>query len=360
MFMRIILLFCSFLGASVAAQSGAILSRCGQTIANNQHFPARPELALGLELGYLSQSKMATDSMNWRYWYPRCRLWQTAHVQTLGNKRVLGWAFGYLPTMEIVMGKSGASWGGSWAMGWGAAYISKRYDYWANPENVVIGRHLNICATAQLKGWRRLWRGLYLFGEVGVLHYSNGGTAVQNLGANIPYMGLGLRCVSMSEFGERPAHRKQALLRVWRPYMQAGIGFGAKGTGGPLFPLYGLALGASRALSRVSMLTISAEYVYSDLTAEYYRQSGQKGQHNRVALMVQHEFLFGHWAFATQGGIYLGRHAEQRSIFASKVGFVYYLRNTFGTHRHQCWLGAYVRAYFGEAEAVELQIGYRF
>jgi hypothetical protein len=353
---------------AVQAQNFGLQTKIGFSIANHPDFPPSQAPTLGIELSLsptVSDKKKASPRA-WQHWYRRSQLYFAAHYQTTGNAEVLGKAFALVPTMRFTLNKPNQRLQTTFAMGWGLAYLSRHYNFFTNPTNIVIGAPINACATAAFQTKFQFSAHWAAAAELGVVHYSNAGTATPNLGLNIPYFGLSLG-YNLADFRSdsiTPKPDRTTLQPYFRPFAQSGIGITAKGQGNAKYPVYLASVGVSRAFSRISLLSLSLEYVYNMATAEFYRYNGgaavSSRQIQRFCLTAQHEFLFGHWAFATAGGIYIGRHIDQRSIFATKVGLIYYPRNVFVPHRHQIWLAAYIRAYFGEAEALEFQLGYRF
>ena len=369
LYLRLMLFFaCALAFRAAQAQNFGLQTKIGFSIANHPDFPDTQAPTLGIELSLsprVSDKKRASPRA-WQYWYRRSRLYFAAHYQTLGNAEVLGKAFAFVPTMRFELGQPRKRLQTAFAMGWGLAYLSRSYNFFSNPTNIAVGAPLNACATAAFRAKYRISSHWEAAAELGVVHYSNAGTATPNLGLNIPYVGLSLGYnwakFALDTLWQKPA--RTTLQPYLRPFAQIGIGITAKGQGNAKYPVYLASLGVSRAFSRISLLSLSLEYVYNMATDEFYRYNGgapvSARQIQRFCLTAQHEFLFGHWAFATAGGIYLGRHIDQRSIFATKVGLIYYPCNVFVSHRHQIWLATYIRAYFGEAEALEFQLGYRF
>ena len=82
--------------------------------------------------------------------------------------------------------------------------------------------------------------------------------------------------------------------------------------------------------------------------------------YSRFSLLVTHELIFGHFGFVTALGAYLNKHNGQKSVFVTKIGFNFYLKNYFKKLKNQLWLGFHIRAYAGEAEQFEVLLGYNW
>lgn len=379
--LSILSLLASVPSLNLSAQNIELSGRIGSIIANHPLFPPRYAPAYQLQFGYSPKPKTTKkvgekieektqEIEKWANLYPNLRLLHTFHLQTLGNREVLGYGLGYVPRMDIILGQR-KDFSLATSLGLGVGYLSRKYDYFTNPDNIIIGRKLNACATVQMRLRYSLNKNWQIDAQAGLLHYSNAGTAINNVGINIAYLGLGL---SYSFLGDSSHYKSKkepkdklnlAHLRGFSrlaPFVSGGMGLTAKGQGGPMFPVYLLSAGARYSPNIKHIWALSGEYGYSTATAELYRSGGRADSAaiGRLALMAQHDFVFGHWSFATALGAYIGHHAEQRSRWATKVGFSYYPRNFFAVQRHQLWLGIFIRAYLGEAEALELQIGYKF
>jgi hypothetical protein len=364
---------CAFNAPHIFAQNIELSARSGYIIINHPLFPAHNAPALQVQFGYAAKQKTTTkigDTENWANLYPRLRLVHTLHFQNLGNREVLGYGLGYVPRMDILLAQRKAFTLAA-SLGLGIGYLSRKYDYFTNPDNIIVGSKLNACATVQLRLRYAVHKNWQIAAEAGLIHYSNAGTATPNVGINIGNWGLGLSysfLADSSQFYKPKKPKLTALLTPLRgfsrlaPFVSAGVGLTAKGQGGPMFPIYLLTAGARFSPNIKHIWALSGEYGYSTATAELYRHGGRadSAKIGRIALMAQHDFVFGHWSLAAAVGAYLGRHAEQRSRWATKVGFSYYPRHFFAQQRHQIWLGLFIRAYLGEAEALELQIGYKF
>lgn len=77
-------------------------------------------------------------------------------------------------------------------LGLGSAYLSKPFNYQTNPTNIAIGTHFNIYANVNFETQLRMPKFVY-FVDLGINHYSNGGSKKPNLGLNIPAVSLGVK-----------------------------------------------------------------------------------------------------------------------------------------------------------------------
>lgn len=289
--------------------------------------------------------------------------------QTLGNQAALGEAFYIIPSIDF---KTFA-----WKrldmqvrIGWGAGFTTKTYDSFHNKENIVIGSYLNACATVRAIFRYRLSERVSVYVGGGITHYSNGGFTKPNLGINIPFAQIGLQyhfhtptvsdSLSASLLASLPK-----LNQSFRPFISVGLGITESGgTRGPKYPIYMVSIGVSRLMARISKLSLSVEYLYNTATYAFDKNNGavilEHLNYARFSILATHEFLFGHWGFVTAIGAYFNKHHGQRSVLATKIGFNFYFKNYFKKFKHQIWAGCHIRAYSGEAEFVEMVLGYNF
>ncbi|MBN2892050.1 MAG: acyloxyacyl hydrolase [Bacteroidales bacterium] len=101
--------------------------------------------------------------------------------------------------------------------GIGTAYLSKPFDYKTNNTNIAIGSHLNIFANLNIETQIRTRRIIY-FTDIGLTHYSNGGTKFPNLGLNVPAISVGLK-YKTADFNK---HKKMST-GFWEKYKDLQI-----------------------------------------------------------------------------------------------------------------------------------------
>lgn len=288
--------------------------------------------------------------------------------QTLGNQAILGEAFYIVPSLDFkVFGYKRLDM--QVRLGWGAGFTTKTYNSFENKENIVIGSHLNACATVRAMFRYRLSEQFSLYIGGGITHYSNGGFTKPNLGINIPFAQIGVQ-YNFHTPSVPDSLPKEILARLpklnqsFRPFITVGLGLTENSTRGPKYPIYIITMGFSRMMARISKLSLSVEYLYNTATYAFDKHNGgvqlEHWNYGRISILATHEFIFGHWGFVTAIGAYFNKHHGQRSVLATKLGFNFYFKNYFKKFKHQVWAGCHVRAYAGEAEFVEAVLGYNF
>lgn len=289
--------------------------------------------------------------------------------QTLGNEAILGNAFYFVPSLEFEAFKVKRL-DMRIRIGWGGGVMTKRHNFFYNKKNIVIGSSLNACVSLRALFRYRILDAVHLQIGGGITHYSNGGVTNPNLGINIPFAQIGIqynfqKSAVSDSLSKQIIAQLPSLNQSFRPFVKIGLGLTETASArGPKYPIYSVAFGLSRLMARISKLSLSVEYLYNTSPYAFDRQNGavelKHLNYARFSISATHEFLFGHWGLVTGIGAYLNKHKYQRSVVLGRIGFNFYLQNYFKTVKNQLWLGCHVRTYAGEAEFVEVLLGYNW
>lgn len=331
--------------------------------------PKSPPILLPSYSAEIALIKRSQARKIWEILYNNPTISYTLSYQTLGNQKILGNAISLIPAIHFQLLKKKKS-SLQIRVGWGLGIITQKYNSLANPSNIVIGSHLNAAATLRAIFKYNITKKIQFLLGGGINHYSNGRIAIPNLGANIPFVQIGIQyhfksTIIADSLSQKIIQSLPRLNQSIRPFVSLGLGLTEIGaTQGVKYPIYTLSVGISRRMARISKLSLSFGYLYNKATYNFDKNNGgiryQYFNYSRIAVAITHEFIFGHLGFVTTVGVYLNKHRFQRSIILSKIGFHLYLHNYFKKMKHQLWAGGYVRAYAGEAEFVEFVLGYNF
>ena len=372
MFIRSLTILMLFLCTSITnaqTNSLALAYGIGYTIPNHPDFPKIKGPSNSIELAWSHKSNCLWSTMN-----AGAVFHLNAAFQNFGNNAVLGHAFALTPSMSFPVIKK-RQFSMQLQLGWGAAWISRKFDSFNNPENIVIGTNLNASVSAGLDFTYRINR-IEPFLRLRVQHYSNGNAMSPNLGINMPMLHAGLsllfeKKINAYDLIHRNIGTKNSIkifefpkLKIpVRPFFHLGLGLSANIQRGPFFPVYNLNSGVQWIYRPSKSLCFGAEYSFNSAVYEFYRNNGTVidiRKFNRYALWLGHEWIFGRIGFFASGGVYLNRHANQRSLFPTQTGINFYPKIPYFNPRHQFWIGVHIRAYLGLADYVMLQAGYRF
>ena len=342
----------------------------GYTIPNHPAFPEIKSPSNSMELSWSHKSNGFWSTLNGGAVFNL-----NAAFQNFGNNAVLGYALALTPSMSLPILKK-RQFSMQLQLGWGAAWITKKFDSFSNPGNIVIGTNLNASVSAGLEFAYKI-KSLEPFLGLRVQHYSNGNAMSPNLGINMPILQTGLRLLIERKIKAYDLMRWENKMKdstfvkyefpklkiPFRPFLQLGLGISANIQRGPFFPVYNINAGAQWLYRPSKTLWAGVEYSFNSAVYEFYQNNGSISdtrKFNRFAVWLGHEWIFGRVGFFALGGLYLNRHANQRSLFPTQTGINFYPRIPYFKPRHQFWIGVHIRAYFGLADYIMLQAGYRF
>lgn len=340
------------------------------------HIPIHPKYPAIYDYSHTAEIALLQRTEGKKIWsilYQKPTVSYLFAYQTLGNQAILGEAFYVVPSLDFTA-FSVKRFDMQVRIGWGVGIVTKTFDSFTNPTNIVMGSPINACATVRAIFRYRLSKRLHACLGGGITHYSNGGFTKPNLGINIPFAQVGLQYTfgDVTQISKKRTAEEQALIdalpklnQSFRPFITISLGLTElAATRGVKYPIYGVSLGVSRLMARISKLSLSVEYLYNTAPYAIDRHTAvielEHLNYARFSILATHELLFGHFGFVTAVGAYFNKHKSQRSVIATKIGFNFYLKNYFKKIKHQLWLGCHVRAYAGEAEFVEFVLGYNW
>lgn len=376
-----ILIVLNFINSNRAfSQTLSINYSIGKTVKNNVIFPPLISPAQGVFINYAPRKNF---NKKWQLLYPRSQLIYTLSSQSLGNAQVLGRAWGGLVGLDFYLyQRCRHSFHHSLQLG--LAALTRHYDSFRNPQNVVIGSTLNAFGKVQGIYSYKISPKLSFNAAFAIIHYSNAGVQSPNLGVNIAAITGGISYhfdtkinklekrnlriykpnLNCSDTLVLSNHKMVDYQRKYRPFAQFGLGFSSIASRGAKFPVYTVFAGLSKQFSPKGCVSAGLEWVYNTATFELYNHiaggSLNPKKVYRYSFMAQYEFIFARFALLAAGGVYLNSHIAQRSVFSSKISINYYFRSLWKQKNFHPWLGLQVRAYFGEAEFAEIATGIKF
>lgn len=324
------------------------------------------ENSVGLQLNYQWQTHGQKDWHELQR-YPLFGL--SALYFDLGEKEVFGNAVAVIPNLTISFLKR-KKWNGHFFIGAGVAWLSEHYHRYDNPINNAIGSHWN---NATLFKWGANYHPnnrFVLHANVGLMHFSNGGTQLPNFGINIPVVGLGLRYfpIPLTEKDYQVHHTINQSARKWRFSYGYSMAFReAFVIGGPRYPVYIHSLAISYLTTRINKFSIGLEHEYhqSDYafglqTYTYHTHRAARKAAARLAVSVGHEFLFGKWGIHLLSGFYVGDFSISKPYpFYLKLTARYYVP-LLKKERLRLFLGVGLKSHLFRAEYIAAHVGMEF
>lgn len=330
----------------------------------------------------ISVLRVTDGSRHWHrhYRYPLSGIGMS--YMRFGNDTVLGSAIGLFPQW-VIEGRKGKRLTYSFSLGAGLAYFTRYYDRMSNPENELIGSRIT---NITIIGFRLNFQASpywQVFAGASLFHYSNGHTAIPNMGLNDrPYsFGIAYRprtrpisTVFTDALGDR---RIRFNIRIGRGMQEmAGSTFPVRG---PSYPVYNLAIFASKLVSYVNNLHLG---LYATYYSGYYNfmllEQIYQGQERRRSFVYSafagHEFLIGHFGFTQElvvnfhnpfyRELYYRRYYEPEDFpqnlplyLGLRLQFDYYPFKQAVVRKNNIYVGANLKTIVSKADYVELHIG---
>lgn len=309
----------------------------------------------GVEFPYWGNSEFIIN-------YPSHRFGIVANYSPLSNPELLGFGLSILPYLDLSLFE-GNSTNIKLRVGSGLAYIEKPFDLENNYQNLVIGSHINNVTDFQFKFQYKITRKTELRLGFGLQHFSNGSYKRPNLGLNIPNLNAGIK-YSLKDF-----RIKSCVRRYTSDSSRAFItlNHGAKNLdfeGNKRYNVINLAGGYSFAFKKQRYIHLRMDVIY-DESIPYLKDFGRtlKPIDNWIlGLFATYEKKFGYIGLFFGSGYYVHSIYEtfdqdwslknKGGNFYNRVGVKAYYKNIY--------LSAGVKTHTGEADNMEIGLGYRF
>ena len=348
-------------------------------------FPGVPT-ATEAYFGEINVGYQSTGKQWWNSYYNYPRVGVLLSYGYLGNKEVLGSNISILPNMSLkIVGNEKFTLRGR--IGLGFSWFLKPYDRITNPENKFIGSSITQYTQFSLEGNLRLAQKLLLTSGVSFNHYSTGHVQIPNIGVNIPTFNLGFvyyptKSPSHFQFTDTAfTVDKRVLFNV-----EIGIGVHEYAsttfpTGGPKYPIYGGALFLSKRLGMILSLQFGLHVnyyssYYDYIIAKDFYTSRQRMKSFTFTPFVGAELLVGRLGFTGQLGIYAynpfvndlnghfkktgGKNNYLKRINANRLGVKYYFIDAAKSGSKKPYIGLLIKTVAGQADFVEVNMGYAF
>jgi hypothetical protein len=224
-----------------------------------------------------------------------------------------------------------------WRIGFGLAYVEKRFQVQHNFRNDVISQKINFTINGQLNYNIMLSRNVMFNFGIGLFHISNGALKRPNFGINIPtaHAGIGINIIK----GEDEYRRdRDSVGRIKRTtHLHVGSFMGLKEVypvNGPKYFLGGLNAVVERRLNHKSGINIGIDLSYdhskkSEIVYDSVDISNTFIHRAQAGVIAGHELYLHRLSLLTQMGVYLYDPSHLDRRIYQKVGFKYYLTKRF-------------------------------
>ena len=330
-------------------------------------------------------SIQTNGSKEWHHIFGLPEVGCSFYAGNLGNKRELGNIFGILPNMTF--NTINRRWfSPKISLGIGLAFFNKPYNAQTDTANVYIGSHITAFAHVAVFIQPRLSDHFNLKVGVAVSHCSNGHYQVPNVGLNLMSVFAGVAyhpLVFPNHFEKRKIQVPPGKIKF---NVRLGIGvhelartLGPAGT--PKYAIYSTDLFLSKRYGRKSNVQAGVEVNYYNSYYNYivkndFFTNNQKLKSTVMTVFLGHDLLIHHFSLLTQGGInvynqfynnyikmYLserGMKTELKKYISARLGVQYYFFDPNYCNSSNIYIGAYIKANFGQADFSCMQLGFVF
>ncbi len=321
-------------------------------------------LSTGLELNFTNK-KYGKKSWHQQLKFPKGGV--SLFYYHLGNKDLFGQAIGISPNITFPIFRKNKI-DSNFQLGWGIAYVSKRFDPIENPENNALGSNINSLNTFKWQLGYRINPEWKLNVGASFTHFSNGASQLPNFGINIPAVTIG------TVFTPNPikkeditTHEIDPLKKRWGLSMHLDLAYKELSpAGGPRYPFYVASLAGVYRLSAVQELSFGLDYEYNKAvytfglhTAGFGSEAEARRAATRLGIFLSDEFLLGNVGLYGQVGTYLpGYNFSTGWFLYTKLAMRYYLPG-IGKPTTRFYLGLYLKSHKIVAEYLAIGIGAR-
>jgi hypothetical protein len=351
----------------------------GKIVKNSSLAPSS-KLSVLSEMNFSIQTS-GKDDWNTLYGFPKVGV--SIFYGSMGNKREIGNMFGLLP--NITFNSINPHWYAPRInLGLGIAYFNNPYNPVKNTSNLYIGSALTAFGYASVYIKPRINDHLWVKAGISVMHCSNGHVQIPNLGINLPCIFAGIVYSPFSlpkEFIKKEIYVSPSTIHF---NLRIGVGVHqlAKTTepiGTPKYAIYIIDLYASKRFGKINNLQLGLSLNHYKSFLNYIEKTNLFASNRMLkatvaTLFVGHELMIHKFSLLSQGGINIynpfykewikqfdnmqGFSNELKKYISTRLGLQYYLRDPKYCTRSNIFLGAYIKANFGQADFICAQIGF--
>ncbi|MBC7775685.1 MAG: acyloxyacyl hydrolase [Phycisphaerae bacterium] len=321
----------------------------------------------GQEIGLRVHSTGRRDWQAWQH-YPAFGL-SIGHFRL--GKGSHGDAFALIPHLSIPLIRAGR-WAAYFRVGTGLAWVTQPYDWFDNPGQNAIGSHWNNITQFRLGAEFRAAPHLRFSAGGGMTHFSNGGSALPNLGVNIfsGWAGAAWLLQPLKKEDLQPAKTsKRAVQRRFGGQCQGGIALlEIASFDGPKHAVWIATASGYFQISRINRVLLGVDYESNRAiyewglhSARFSDEAAARQGSTRLAVFAADEFLFGDISLVLQAGKYVGNNINQFVPKASyaKLSARYYLPALLGKDLRP-FVGISIKAHQFTAEYISGNVGLSF
>lgn len=339
----------------------------GRVIRHNAKF--KPVVNGPSFLYQFSWVRHRKDSLAWRKAANFPRVGLTLIVADCAPNDVFGYGIGISPFIDFTLRQRPNS-HLDLRLGTGLAYFTEAYDPVSNPENNVIGSHLNTIVHLAIHHQWILNSRLSLGQGIDLIHFSNARSTSPNLGINTVAAKFSVRYTltkqSSRERLSTPRSGKKAN-EGFRPHslsLRYGLGLTDRFVGGPVRPIHSSILQYMYSTGPLHSIGLGFKHSWDigELEALNFLNQGDAriklGSASNASV-----FIADSWRFGTMGlELAVGAYLYDRSMTYDRLWFKIGIQGFLGGRKRvmQGIAGCHMKSHYAVAEYVEFQSGIQF
>lgn len=295
----------------------------------------------------------------WKYCYCYPRTGFSLNYYNFSLPEILGQSLALYPYIEPYI-RPHKRFSISFRFGIGPAWVTRVYDADTNPDNFFFSNHLSFIAMINAALNYRFSKILSARVAFNYNHISNGGLTQPNVGMNFPTLNAGVD-YSLREvcFPTRAKDTTMILYpdKSWWDVYFLGSRKNVNNGEENHYAVLGLGVYYNYLLLRVLALNAGTELIsdFSEkerILREYIHNAGAAPDHNRAAVLLGLNMIFGRITFIHQWGIYYYAPYPARSPVYQRYGLNLRFSERFYT-------GINIKAHGHVADLMEVRLGMR-
>lgn len=251
-------------------------------------------------------------------------------IADLGNHDHLGYAFGVIPNVSITTNTKNRVMV-NLRLGLGAAWVTKKFSFASNIENVAISTNLNIMASLNANLQIRITEKSKIYLGLNALHLSNGGFKKPNYGLNMLGASGGFS-IAFSNKRECKVPKKSSddlQIETW-PQIKLYVGMGVKETGdagGPKYFPVSLQIAAAHRVAKFVALGFGVDIAHDGSSKFQIEQSNEvytsPNDAFQVGASIYAELPLNRFSVFARQGFYLYNANPDLPFGYQNIGFSY-------------------------------------
>jgi Lipid A 3-O-deacylase (PagL) len=277
-----------------------------------------------------------------------------------GDQDVLGYGLGIMPYYKRMIFRNF-----HYEIGSGIGYVSKTYNSIDNNLNNFVSSNLNNITSIELGYSNTLNRNINWNINIGIRHFSNGGSKLPNYGINFLNFNAGVsyrfkgenKGIAITDSSEKV--KKFGIEYYYHLSKNESIAFG-----GPQYPVYIQSIGLNWNHNPYSSTKLNIDFERHKWVEAFGLNNGSynnieeaRSKSGRVAIAIGQEYFFNNLSVLAHLGFYINNGADfVPSSFYEKLGVRY---NFLSTSKIPIRMnvGIYMKAHKATAEYISMGLG---